>query len=77
MEEGRVLERDFFILSDGYALIGATYGNSSSQLSSSVRSLKCWYFDKNFVWQRTVDLVNLTFSYITLGCQITAVTRQN
>lgn len=57
VDEGRILERKFFSLSDGYALVGAVFGGaSSSSFSSDVRNLKCWYFDKNFVCQKTVDL---------------------
>lgn len=59
VEVGRVAERNFFPISDGYALVGATYGNSSNEMSTSVRSLKCWYFDSNLALQSTVDLVDL------------------
>lgn len=60
VNEGRVQERAFFSLSGGYALVGALYGaESSSSLSSDVRALKCWYFDKDFVCRQTIDLSSL------------------
>ncbi|MDE7184314.1 MAG: hypothetical protein K2O40_07550 [Lachnospiraceae bacterium] len=60
VKEGRVQERAFFSLSGGYALVGALYGaESSSSLSSDVRALKCWYFDKDFVCRQTIDLSSL------------------
>lgn len=57
VNEGRVQERAFFSLSGGYALVGALYGAEfNSSLSSDVRALKCWYFDKDFVCRQTIDL---------------------
>lgn len=59
INEGRVVEREFFSTTDGYAMVGVIYGDSSDSLSSSGRTIKCWLFDKNFKCWKTIDMVDL------------------
>ena len=59
VSEGRVSECKFYALPEGYALVASRYESSSSAFSAVVKQVYCWYFDNNFVCQKTVDLTNL------------------